>query len=106
MIPYSVIMFTIAVLFLIIGIAIYRGNTNLIHDYHRAHVKREERLQYGKAFSKGMFAICATLTVSGILALFGTGGAIVGAAVGVLFVGLAVSFVILWRVQMKYNGGG
>lgn len=34
MIAYSIIMFVIAGLFLILGIAIYKGNTKLIHDYH------------------------------------------------------------------------
>lgn len=105
MIAYSIIMFAIAVLFLIFGIAIYRGNTRLIHDYHQTHVKESERREYGRAFAKGMFAICATLCISGIIALFGKNNAIIAACLIVLFAGLIISFVILAKVQKKYNGG-
>lgn len=105
MIAYSIIMFAIAVLFLIFGITIHKGNTKLIHDYHQTHVKESERRQYGRAFAKGMFAICATLFISGIIALFGKEGAIVTASLIVMVAGLIVSFVILAKVQKKYNGG-
>ena len=105
MIAYSIFMFAIAVLFLMFGLAIYKGNTKLIHDYHQTHVKESERQEYGRAFAKGMFAICATLTISGIVALFGEEGALVAASLIVLFAGLIVSFIILAKVQRKYNGG-
>ena len=105
MIAYSIFMFAIAVLFLMFGIAIYKGNTKLIHDYHQTHVKESERQEYGRAFSKGMFTICVTVFISGIIALFGENGAIVSACLIVLFVGLIVAFVILAKVQKKYNGG-
>lgn len=105
MIAYSFFMFAIAVLFLIFGIAIYKGNTKLIHDYHQTHVKESERREYGRAFATGIFTICATLFISGIIALFGEKGAIVTASLITLFVGLVVSFVILAKVQKKYNGG-
>ena len=105
MIAYSILMFAIAVLFLVFGIAIYKGNTKLIHDYHQTHIKESERQEYGRAFSKGMFAICATLIISGIVALFGEKNAIIAASLTVLIAGLIVSFIILARVQKKYNGG-
>lgn len=105
MLPYSIIMFVIAVLFLILGIVVYKGNTKLIHDYHQTRVKESERREYGRAFSKGLFTICATVFISGIIALFGKNGAIVSACLIVLFVGLIVAFVILVKVQKKYNGG-
>jgi hypothetical protein len=52
-----------------------------------------------------MFAICATLIISGIVALFGEENAIIAASLTVLTAGLIVSFIILARVQKKYNGG-
>ena len=105
MIAYSLLVFAIGALFLILGIAIYKGNTKLIHDYHQTHVKESEKREYGRAFAKGMFAICATLLISGIIALFGEKGAIVTVSLIVVFAGLIVSFVILAKVQKKYNGG-
>ncbi|MCH5204509.1 MAG: DUF3784 domain-containing protein [Oscillospiraceae bacterium] len=105
MIAYSMIMFVTAVLFLVFGIAIYKGNTKLIHDYHQTNIKESERQEYGRAFAKGMFAICATLLISGIIALFGVESAILVTSLFVLTAGLIVSIIILVKVQKKYNGG-
>ena len=105
MIAYSIIMFLTAILFLAIGIAIYRGNTKLIHDYHQTNIKESERQEYGRAFAKGMFAICTTLLISGIIALFGKEGLGVVASLIVLAAGLIVSMIVLVKVQKKYNGG-
>ena len=105
MIVYSIIMFVTAVLFLVLGISVYKGNTDLIHDYHRTKVKETERQEYGRAFAKGLFAICATLLISGIIALFYEQGFIVIISLSVLIVGLIASFIVLAKVQKKYNGG-
>lgn len=104
MITFSIIMFLTAVLFLAIGIAIYRGNTKLIHDYHQTNIKESERQEYGRAFAKGMFAICTTLLISGIIALFGKEGSVAAASL-ILAAGFIVSIIVLVKVQKKYNGG-
>ena len=101
MLVYSIIMFAVAALFLGLGVAVYKGNTKLIHDYHQTKVKEPERKAYGKAFAKGMFAICATLLISGLIALMD----ILGISLITLFAGLIVSVVMLAKVQRKYNGG-
>ena len=105
MVAYSIIMFAVAVLFLVLGIAVYKGNTKLIHDYHQTNVKESERMEYGRAFAKGMFVVCVTLLISGITALLGKEGPIVTVSLIVLFAGLIASIVVLVRVQKKYNGG-
>ena len=105
MIVYSIILFVTAVLFLAFGIALYMGNTKLIHDYHRTKIKESEQKEYGRAFSKGMFAICATLLMSGIIALIDNEGWGLGASLIVLAAGFIVSFIVLIKVQKKYNGG-
>lgn len=102
MIAYCMIMFVTAVLFLALGIAVYRGNTKLIHDYHQTNIRESERQVYGKAFAKGLFAVCATLFISGVTALFG--GAVTVSVI-VLFAGLVISAMMLVRTQKKYNGG-
>ena len=50
MILYAIIMFLAAVPMGAISIAIYRGKTNLIHDYHQTKVK--DKTAYGKASSR------------------------------------------------------
>ena len=105
MIAYSVIMFAIAVLFFGLAVAIYKGNTNLIHDYHQTHVKEIDRKKYGESFSKGLFVLTVSLIFSGITALFGTTGLIVILSISVLFVGMIISLIILAKVQKEFNGG-
>ena len=105
MIAYSIIMFLAAILFLALGISVYRGNTKLIHDYHQKNIKESERQEYGRAFAKGMFAICTTLFISGIIPLFGKEDSVAAAPYIVLLAGLIVSIMVLVKVQKKYNGG-
>jgi len=102
---YSIIMFAAAALIFAVGASIYRGNTRLIHDYHQKNVRESERLSYGRAFAKGLFVLGAGLFLSGVIALLGEDGAIAKASLSALFAGIAVSIVILVRVQKKYNGG-
>lgn len=105
MTAYSVIMFATAILFFVIGIAIRKGNTKLIHDYHQTNIEEPERIQYGREFSNGLFMISATLFVSGVTALFGDSDAFFAASLIMLFVGLIISFIFLIKAQKKYNGG-
>lgn len=105
MIAYSALMFAAAVLFLGLAAAIYRGNIALIHAYHRTHVKEADRRQYGKSFSKGLLVLAASLACSGGIALWGTATSIVMTAISVLFIGLLASFIVIARVQKKFNGG-
>lgn len=105
MIIYSVIMFAVAVLFLIIAVQIYKGKTGLIHDYHQTKVRESDKKAYGVAFSKAMFVLAAALAVSGAISLLGETMPIPTIAVAVLFVGIAVSVVMIIKVQKKYNGG-
>ena len=105
MLAYSILMFVIAALFLVFGILIQKGNTKLIHDYHQTRVKEEDKREYGKAFAKAMYSIVLTLVLSGVVALFGETKTIVAASTIILLVGLIASFVLIVKVQKKYNGG-
>ena len=100
MFVYSIIMFSTAVIFMGMSIAIYRGKTDLIHDYHQTKVT--DKSAYGKAFGKAMFVIAAALLLSGIIGLFDSFAMI---AVAVLITGLAVGIGCIVAVQRKYNKG-
>lgn len=56
-----------------------------------------------RAFAKGLFSLCATLFISGALALLSRNGFV--AAMLILAVGLVASVIVLFRVQKKYNRG-
>ena len=103
MLLYSVIMFLAAIPMCMISIAIYKGKTNLIHDYHQAKVT--DQSAYGKAFGKAMCVISAAMLLSGIVGLFGDSNTISMIAVAVLFIGLFVGTACIILVQKKYNQG-
>jgi uncharacterized membrane-anchored protein len=87
----------------IISIAIYRGKTNLIHDYHQTNVT--DKAAYGRAFGKAMLVITASLIISGAIALFASTEMLATISLSALFVGLIVGIACIVAVQKKYNGG-
>lgn len=103
MLLYSIIMFLVGLLFAGISFAIYRGKTDLIHDYHQSKV--EDKIAYGKDFGKAMFAVSAGMLLSGMISLFGDSEAIAKISLAVLFVGIIIGIVCIIIVQKKYNNG-
>lgn len=100
MLLYSIIMFLVAVLFTVLGIAIYKGKTHLIHDYHQTKVTNKSA--YGKAFGKAMLVIATVMLLSGIIGLFKN---LLTLAVAILIIGLVVGIGCIVAVQKKYNKG-
>ena len=86
-----------------ISIAIYKGKTDLIHDYHQTKVT--DKAAYGKAFGKAMFVISVALLLSGIIGLFGDLEVIATISLAVLFIGLFIGIAWIIAVQIKYNKG-
>ena len=100
---YSVLLFLTAIPMMKVSVAIYRGKTDLIHDYHQKKVT--DPAAYGKAFGKAMLVISLTLLLSGIIGLFGDSDTIAMIAVSVLFIGLIIGIGCIVWVQKKYNKG-
>ena len=100
MLLYSIIMFLVATLFTVLGIAICRGKTDLIHDYHQTRVT--DKSAYGKAFGKAMLVIAVVMLLSGIIGLFEN---LVILAVAILIIGLVIGTGCIVAVQRKYNKG-
>ena len=100
MLLYSIIMFLVAALFTVLGIAIYKGKTDLIHDYHQTKVTNKSA--YGKAFGKAMLVIATGMLLSGIIGLFKN---LLMLAVVILIIGLVVGIGCIVAVQKKYNKG-
>ena len=103
MLLYSIIMFLAAVPMGWVSIAIYRGKTDLIHDYHQTKVR--DKTAYGKAFGKAMLVVSTALFLSGIVNLFGNSEKNAMIAVAVLFIGLIIGIACIISVQIKYNKG-
>ena len=100
MLVYAIIMFLVAATFAAMGIAIYRGKTDLIHDYHQTKVT--DKSAYGKAFGKAMLVIATVLLLSGIIGLFEN---MIILAVAILVIGLVIGIGGIVAVQKKHNKG-
>ena len=100
MLVYSIIMFLVAALFAVLGISIYKGKTDLIHDYHQTKVT--DKSAYGKAFGKVMLVIATVMLLSGIIRLFEN---LLILAVAILIIGLVIGIGCIVAVQRKYNKG-
>jgi len=103
MVAYSIIMFLVAVLFVSLSAAIYKGRTDLIHDYHQTKVT--DKAAYGKAFGKALLVVGAAPLLSGIIGLMGASDAVAMTAVAVLVVGISLGIICIVIVQRKYNKG-
>ena len=100
MLVYSIIMFLVSALFTVLGIAIYKGKTDLIHDYHQTKVT--DKSAYGKAFGKAMLLIATVMLLSGIIGLFKK---LLILAVAILIIGFVLGIGCIVAVQKKYNKG-
>ena len=100
MLVYAIIMFLVAAAFAAMGIAIYRGKTDLIHDYHQTKVT--DKAAYGKAFGTALLVIAIALLFSGFIGLLDNLAVL---AVMVLIIGLCIGVGCLVVVQRKYNKG-
>lgn len=103
MLLYSCILLPVGILFFILSFSIYKGKTELIHDYHQTNV--EDKAAYGKGFGKALSVIAAGIFLSGIVGLFGEDTVTMLIAVAVLFAGLFIGLYCIYRVQKKYNSG-
>ena len=100
MLLYSIILFLSGALVAGLGLAIYRGKTDLIHSYHQTKVT--DPAASGKAFGKAMFVIAAAMVLSGLVGLVDRTSLL---AVAVLTVGLTIGIGCIIAVQHRYNKG-
>ncbi len=103
MLVYSIIMFLAALLLLALSAAVYKGRTDLIHDYHQSKV--QDKPAYGRAFGKALAVVALAPLVSGVIGLFAASRPLRLIAVAALIVGLCAGIGCIVAVQRKYNRG-
>ena len=101
MIIFAIVFYVVGLLLLICGVAIFRGKTWLIHDYHRANVTDHEN--YGKAMGKAIGGMGLSACLSATLSFLGE--AYVWLCMGAFLVGFVAMFILIIIAQRKYNGG-
>ena len=96
---FSIILLLTSLMFIILGISIYKGHVELIHSYHQENVT--DKVGYGKAMGKALIIFSLPLIISGVLALFIENSI----PVIILIVGMVVGFIPIVKAQQKFNGG-
>ena len=103
MLIYSLITLPVSLLIMLLSLCVYKGNTNLIHDYHQTKVTDQKA--YGKAFGKALATVGSAPLASGLIGLFGDSKPIAITAVAVLLILLGIGIACICKVQKKYNQG-
>ena len=101
----AIIMFLVAIYFCIVGIKIFKGKTDLIHDYHQTRVK--DKINYGKAMGKAIIGIGIVIFISGLIALVPNllEETMITILISVFLVGFIICMIWIYNIQKKYNGG-
>ena len=98
----AVVLLAAGILFLILGWLIWKKEKiTLLHDYHYAKVKPEDRKAYTGAMGKGLSAMGIGMIAGGVMQLPQyevIGWYLLGAA-------FAVGLAVMIYAQMKYNRG-
>ena len=101
MLFYAITFYLVGLLLLVLGIAIWNGKTELLHDYHRRNVT--DHKNYGKAMGKAVSGMGISACLGATLSFLGEEW--LWLSIGVFFVGFMAMFVVAYFIQKKYNGG-
>ena len=99
---YSLIMFCVALVCLILGMLICSGHTDLIHEYHRKNVKDFEG--YSREMGKCIMGLSAIHMVSGLIVLMWKSKEAIIVSVIFYIIAFIIFFICVYKVQKKYNG--
>ena len=104
---HFVVMLVVGIIVAVLGIINMTGNISSLHEYHRNHVKEEDKKPFGKLVGLGTLIIGISLVIFGtFLFIFEQTGleifSIIGTAQMIIciIVGLSIS---LYAIK-KYNG--
>ena len=98
----------VGIVCIVIGITNMRGNISTLHSYHRARVKEEDIIPFGKMVGLGTITVGAGVILFGILSMLGDLLAIewlIIAATVVMIAAIVVGMGITFAAMKKYNGG-
>lgn len=98
----SVISFVIAVAILIVGLIIKGGNLSVLHSYHYANVTDVEN--YSKEMGTALAGMSVPIIIHSFLSLFYQVKVISVVGATILIIGLTISTIRLFKIQVEYNG--
>lgn len=98
----SVISFVIAVAVLIVGLIIKGGNLSVLHSYHYENVTDVEN--YSREMGTTLAGMSVPIIIHSFLSLFYQVKVISVVGATILIIGLTISTIRLFRIQVEYNG--
>lgn len=98
----SVISFVIAVAILIVGLIIKGGNLSVLHSYHYANVTDVEN--YSREMGTALSGMSVPIIIHSFLSLFYQVKIVSVVGATILIIGLTVSTIRLFKIQVEYNG--
>lgn len=102
MVIYAVLAFILSLVFLFLGIMVFKGRTDILQEKGRNRVT--DRKAYGKMFGSGLLIIALGLVLSGALALLGDSTLWLLLCFAVLMGGIVGGMVLIVKAQDTYNG--
>jgi len=97
---FAIIFYIIGLLLIAIGIAVYKGKTELIHYYHRKNVV--DHTGYGKAIGRPIIVIGISALICATMSFFGELWLNVG--IFLFFICIIAMIIICLIATKKYNG--
>ena len=98
----SVISFVIAVAVLTVGLIIKGGNLSVLHSYHYENVTDVEN--YSREMGTTLAGMSVPIIIHSFLSLFYQVKVISVVGATILIIGLTVSTIRLFKIQVEYNG--
>ena len=98
----SVISFVVAVAVLIVGLIIKGGNLSVLHSYHYENVTDIEN--YSREMGTTLAGMSVPIIIHSFLSLFYQVKVISVVGATILIIGLTISTIRLFKIQVEYNG--
>ena len=99
----AIIPTVIALILLVVGCSIRKGNLAILHSYHYKNVT--DLKGYAKEMSNGIIFMSIPIFLDGFLTLFAHIKIISIVSSVLLFAGIILCVIYLFKVQTKHNGG-
>ena len=97
----SIVLLIVGVVFVVVGVFIFRGNIQLIHSYHWKRVTNETKSTFCKIHGFAVIVLGLSFIVTAVLKLF----KVLKVAWIFTLVGLVVCLILIVFAQVKYNKG-
>lgn len=98
----SVISFVVAVAVLIVGLIIKGGNLSVLHSYHYENVTDVEN--YSREMGTALAGMSVPIIIHSFLSLFYQVKVVSVVGATILIIGLTISTIRLFKIQVEYNG--